>query len=769
MPRTLIKGAATSVVAMVLACGSSNNATSSSGNPDAGTGTSTVGTTGGTVSLSQGPTLSIPANALGADVTITIARSAATAPTGALSPIFQFGPDGTTFAQPVTVTFPVTAGATAASLYWTKSGSTTQYDALLATVSGTNATAQVTHFSQGFIGAPCSDGTSCTSTNACHTAAVGCSTGAPVCTDSGFEPDLTSCGDTNVCSSGSCVPATCTPGQTCTPTTANACKVFETTCANPLATPVCAAGENAGDGTSCATCAGSSCVCSSGTCVVETRTVSGTVQTFFVSDDGTNTAVAGIAPEEQQQVTGLIFADDSPAGYTTVPITFDAASHFSVSNIPVGTYYLQLDQVAFINQPDPALPGSGQTQVLIRGYWEMTSSTPDLTAVVAGRPDRKEATGTTNVTLSMTDGVAWATGDSIIITDSNASVYQRPLSALSPKPLPGDKSISGTFDWNQGQDGGSAGPFLPDASKGDITWLYHRSRKALAANTPSATTMLSMTEFAKLTDLTIPNGGPGSITASLVPVAQTGNLPGDFRASAFAGLASAVNPGAEATPASLAIDGPFVFAAHSTLVFPNMTIGDVTPLGGYQIPSAGTDVDYGTVHYGQFLDSGWQEYVQLLHNYDFVLSAPGNAQQSFTFFDTYLEFIPVSSAPASWTPILSPATVPRIGGVDAFTTHTLGTATPVISWSPPATGTATRYEVAVSQTSGTFNAGDVVTVFATLYSGTSFKFPGGFIKQGEFYEGQIVAQNTPAVLDSPIFAAGLPFTSVGCDFGLFTP
>jgi hypothetical protein len=78
---------------------------------------------GGTVKVtaSDDPTLAgtqiqIPPNALTADTTITIAEGAAISGGTSVGPIADFGPSGTTFAYPVTITLPYTAGTTTSTL-----------------------------------------------------------------------------------------------------------------------------------------------------------------------------------------------------------------------------------------------------------------------------------------------------------------------------------------------------------------------------------------------------------------------------------------------------------------------------------------------------------------------------------------------------------------------------------------------------------------------------------------------------------------------------
>ena len=50
----------------------------------------------------------------------------------------------------------------------------------------------------------CNAGQTCTSTDPCHTAAIVCSSGAPVCTDNGNAPNGTNCGSGKVCGNGVC-------------------------------------------------------------------------------------------------------------------------------------------------------------------------------------------------------------------------------------------------------------------------------------------------------------------------------------------------------------------------------------------------------------------------------------------------------------------------------------------------------------------------------------------------------------------------------------
>jgi hypothetical protein len=121
------------------------------GSPSTASG-GVVGAAGGTVH-GDGVTLTIPPGAVSDDVTITISRSSETVPSGFVgsSSVFVFGPDGLLFARPVTVQIPFTDGGGVATLFWS-SRVGNGFDDVGGSAAGGVMTAQVTHFSRGFVG-----------------------------------------------------------------------------------------------------------------------------------------------------------------------------------------------------------------------------------------------------------------------------------------------------------------------------------------------------------------------------------------------------------------------------------------------------------------------------------------------------------------------------------------------------------------------------------------------------------------------------------------
>ncbi len=136
-----------------------------------GTGATTTAridnATGATVALSNGTALVVPPGALppGVDsITITSAVDPAPAEYAALSPAYVFGPEGTVFLKPLTVTLPFvrTAQTDVAQLtiFWSRSRGDgldmlpTDFapDPASPSVDSQIATTEVRHFSVGFVG-----------------------------------------------------------------------------------------------------------------------------------------------------------------------------------------------------------------------------------------------------------------------------------------------------------------------------------------------------------------------------------------------------------------------------------------------------------------------------------------------------------------------------------------------------------------------------------------------------------------------------------------
>lgn len=135
-------------------------ASACSANPSTEPNTSSgvIGARGGTVSLGDEVTVGVPPGAVTADQTVTITRTDEAAPAGyvAYSPVYRFEPRGIVFAAPITVTIAFEGDASRAEMIWTTTGET-GWESLGGTVATSRVSAQVSHFSGGFVGAEDAD------------------------------------------------------------------------------------------------------------------------------------------------------------------------------------------------------------------------------------------------------------------------------------------------------------------------------------------------------------------------------------------------------------------------------------------------------------------------------------------------------------------------------------------------------------------------------------------------------------------------------------
>ncbi len=145
-------GAGSQATAGKSGSGGAGGGSGAAGNGTGGSaGGQAVGTSGGSVTQA-GVMLDIPANALSTTTMITVATT--TAPVGytLASAAYQFGPSGTTFAQPVAVTIPLTVVTTGVHVFWSNAGG--GFDDVGGTINGSSITANVSHFSTGFCAVP---------------------------------------------------------------------------------------------------------------------------------------------------------------------------------------------------------------------------------------------------------------------------------------------------------------------------------------------------------------------------------------------------------------------------------------------------------------------------------------------------------------------------------------------------------------------------------------------------------------------------------------
>lgn len=179
-----------------------------------------IGPQGGRLEA-NGVSITIPAGALDDEVVITVERTSETTPSHlvAHSPVFRFGPAGTTFNVPVTVEIAFSGVPDAAQIYWTRPDDNT-YEGAGGTVVGDVVRAQISHFSLGFAGSATDD---CgNDTIDAGEQCDGSDLGTATCSGEGFAGGLLSCDSScQLDVSGCTAQAVCGDGQ-CTGSETNA-------------------------------------------------------------------------------------------------------------------------------------------------------------------------------------------------------------------------------------------------------------------------------------------------------------------------------------------------------------------------------------------------------------------------------------------------------------------------------------------------------------------------------------------------------------------
>lgn len=129
----------------------------------------TVDERGGRV-RAEGLELEIPPDALSEQVKITITREKeGSVPSDlvAHSALYRFEPEGLTFAKPVEIRIDDGSPPNEARIYWTREGSSTEFEPRSTARDGTTFVAKVSHFSSGFVGQLAPGACLCSTSNEC--------------------------------------------------------------------------------------------------------------------------------------------------------------------------------------------------------------------------------------------------------------------------------------------------------------------------------------------------------------------------------------------------------------------------------------------------------------------------------------------------------------------------------------------------------------------------------------------------------------------------
>lgn len=379
--------------------------------------------------------------------------------------------------------------------------------------------------------------------------------------------------------------------------------------------------------------------------------------------------------------------------FTSVPVAETGDGGFTI-DVPAGTTYYVMDGRAVVVTSARSL---------------------DLGRWIQGRPDvEPPAQMVESVTVNATGLVPWADGDSFQLSSESTFVIGG-ASPTSP-PAAGTTSLSNATCAYETWFNGSL-----DATKGDVAQLHQvRTRELIpdagiyesyivASGSAGAVTLDGITQT--------------TLNVQFTPVEQK-TVTVDVRGSEFDALLAEVNPAAYVSGGSTIIVG----------VPQGLTRGYV----GYLSELVRTDYrrwttdDVMTVHYGN-PSSSWGEVMETMWVYVAPAQLP-DASRGYVVA-TASRLGPVTQMSGTpQRPNLSPPRNLQVDGKDGWSSGTLSSLTPALSWSAPSKGSPTGYAVRIRElyvnTTGQTRS---ISRGAVLTPSTSVVLPPGLLESGKSY------------------------------------
>jgi len=415
-------------------------------------------------------------------------------------------------------------------------------------------------------------------------------------------------------------------------------------------------------------------------------------------------------------------------GFTACSAMRTRDGTFEISGVPEGPYYLNLD-----------------------GRFIVTSArTLDLDTRIVGRRTQHRIATSASLAFDVRGMIAWQPNDflELYAPNAGAAFSSLELSSAAP-PAVGATALDITTDYRVAEL-----PMSIESSAGDRAFVTHNaSRVSTEGVSYQALGAIAHLDPFSLTD------GIGSATArgtfELVPQDRQRIL--DWRTTVFTSLISNAIPG----------------GANS---FSNSLVGfvDVDESSFYSIPAlfnvtAPLNADVrATVSYGDPFPSAWKERVRVSVSGSKSYTIEGRS--GFGFADAGFEVSADDLSSASIQPMIGAVQNLRVAGLDGAGVITDLPANPVVTWDPPALGTADSYIVVVVRfvPDGSRLVRRTRATFFT--AGTSVILPGNILKRGEPHYIRVRALSHPGLaFERTVFANTYPRAWADRITTLFTP
>jgi hypothetical protein len=432
-----------------------------------------------------------------------------------------------------------------------------------------------------------------------------------------------------------------------------------------------------------------------------TATVTATRVLHYLTDGTQQDVPANLS---RTTIAAWVADPNADGGYDVFPGVGSDAGSLTVSGVPMGaTYYLQVGSFLWI---------------------ESSATSLDVSQYFGGHPTSAAGAGTT-IAYALTGLEPWQRNSDFLTLASGGAGVNVTLLAPTPPIDAGATSYSGTFAYQT----------LPliNAASGDVTYLFQLSGQdaGRGASAAFSTSTFSVVDLAT-----------SSLAATFQALPQT-LLQCTFAASQFDPLGSQVTPNPTGSGSQLVvvegalgagvygivIQSPEVFLGH--LPGPTQTT-DFSMAGTYGNPFAGN-----WALFGQASES-WS----VTHNLPYDGGTVPDIERGAVAYSDLMATFPALDG-GTLAPLVSPPQSPTLDGQDWTVDQTLGSTTPLLSWSAPSVGTATYYVViidALSVKNGlvTRSRTDIYTTDTQVQL-----FPGVLAGGGGTYVMQLLAAATP--------------------------
>lgn len=417
---------------------------------------------------------------------------------------------------------------------------------------------------------------------------------------------------------------------------------------------------------------------------------------------------------------------DAPADFTATPHLAYRSVGTGWTSIPV----VPTGDGGFVLDVPP-----GDTWAIVVGVSALvsTSRSVDLGHYQLGRVDVvPQDGGAVSATMTASGLAPLADSDAFLVFSAGAGE----VGFLSPdQPLP----AGSTSTTNESFSYLSLYSNTLDGAKGDTAIVTQMVTRDPADGGPPYASLERVLQTGPL------SVGPGiiaSVTGTFVPPSRRAATI-DLRGSAFAAQATAVHP--QAAVADL-------YAEISTTPAPADKSWQVLPVHRMSLADPTQDVT-SAFTYG-IVAPGWTELINWGAVFAVPVQLPGTSQASSVFGVSSVAGPATTLITQPLTPGLSPARAFQVDGQDAQQNRALSSTSPLLTWLPPATGTATGYAVRVRELSiSSTNRTQSRLVARVMTAGTSLRLPPGILQSGRTYVFILTAES----FDAPKSYQSAPF------------